>query len=43
MKKLIFSLALMFVMSFAVSAGVSKETKPVVEHEKAFVISTNFP
>jgi hypothetical protein len=43
MKKLIFSLAVMFVMSFAILEVVSNEANFIVDYEKAFVISTNFP
>ena len=43
MKKLIFSLAVMFVMSFAVSVGYSTEVGPKVDSTKVFVASTNFP
>ena len=43
MKKLIFSLAVMFVMSFAMSVGFCDEVGPKVDHTKTFVISTNFP
>lgn len=43
MKKVLFALSLMFCMSFSVSDGYSKQDRPVVEKEKQFSISTNFP
>jgi len=43
MKKLLFSLAMIFCMSFALSEGYSKNERPIVEQEKQFSISTNFP
>lgn len=43
MKRIFVSLAVMFCMSFALSGGFSKKDAPVVEKEKVFSISTNFP
>lgn len=43
MKKVLFSLAMIFCMSFALSEGYSKNEQPIVEKEKAFSVSTNFP
>lgn len=43
MKKVLFSLVMMFCMSFAASKGYSKQEKPIVEKERAFSFSTNFP
>ena len=43
MKKVLFSLAVTLCMSFSVSQGFSKQEKPIVEKERSFSISTNFP